>query len=128
MVLINKRLGDIEALDRTVVQLGISALVLLPYVLATENLPALLPQLSFVSTALLFVLAIVHTGAAYAMYFGSIRDLSAQTAALMSYIDPVVAIFLSAFFLGEAMTVPSAVGAVMILGSALVGELPGKNN
>lgn len=126
VVLINKRLGEIDAMDRTVMQLGVSALVLAPYILVTENLTVLLPQLSPVALLLLLLLAVVHTGAAYAMYFGSIRDLSAQTAALLSYIDPVVAIFLSAFFLGEAMTVSCALGAVMILGSALVGELPGK--
>ncbi len=126
VVLINKRISGIEALDRTVVQLGISAAVLAPYILVTENLFALLPQLSPVSAAMLVFVAIVHTGVAYALYFSSIRDISAQTAALFSYIDPVVAILLSAFFLGEAMTVWSASGAVMILGSALVSELPDK--
>lgn len=94
--------------------------------MATENLFALLPALSPVSAAMLVFVAIVHTGVAYALYFSSIRDISAQTAALFSYIDPVVAILLSAFFLGEAMTVFSAIGAVMILGSALVSELPEK--
>ncbi|MBR5287752.1 MAG: EamA family transporter [Clostridia bacterium] len=128
VVLINKRMSGIEALSRTVVQLGVSALVLAPYIMMTENVLVLLPQLSAVSLALLFVLAIVHTGMAYALYFGSIRDLSAQTAALFSYIDPVVAIFLSAFLLGEAMTVSSTIGAVMILGSAVVSELPGKSD
>lgn len=126
VVLINKGIGGIEALDRTVVQLGVSAAVLFPYILVTENLFALLPQLSFLSAAMLVFVAIVHTGVAYALYFSSIRDISAQTAALFSYIDPVVAILLSAFFLGEAMTAGSAVGAVMVLGSALVSELPDK--
>lgn len=126
VVLLNKRISGIEALDRTVVQLGVSAAVLAPYIFATENLFALLPALSPVSAAMLVFVAIVHTGVAYALYFSSIRDISAQTAALFSYIDPVVAILLSAFFLGEAMTVFSAIGAVMILGSALVSELPEK--
>lgn len=127
VVLINKGIRDIEALDRTVVQLGISAAVLFPYIIATENLFELLPALSPASSAMLVFVAIIHTGVAYALYFSSIRDISAQTAALFSYIDPVVAILLSAFFLGEPMTVSCAIGAVMILGSALVSELPGKS-
>jgi len=126
VVLINKRITGIEALDRTVVQLGISAAVLAPYILATENLFVLLPQLSALSALLLVFVAIVHTGIAYALYFSSIRDISAQTAALFSYIDPVVAILLSACLLGEVMTVSGAIGAVMILGSAIVSELPEK--
>ena len=126
VVLINKRIQGIEALDRTVVQLGISAAVLAPYILATENLFVLLPQLSLISALLLVFVAIVHTGVAYALYFSSIRDISAQTAALFSYIDPVVAILLSACLLGESMTVSSVIGAVMILGSAIVSELPEK--
>ena len=126
VVLINKRIQGIEALDRTVVQLGISAVVLAPYILATENLFVLLPQLSLISALLLVFVAIVHTGVAYALYFSSIRDISAQTAALFSYIDPVVAILLSACLLGESMTVSSVIGAVMILGSAIVSELPEK--
>ena len=126
VVLINKRIEGIEALDRTVVQLGISAAVLAPYILATENLFSLLPKLSPVSALLLVFVAVVHTGVAYALYFSSIRDISAQTAALFSYIDPVVAILLSASLLGEAMTVSCAIGAVMILGSAIISELPEK--
>ncbi len=126
VVLINKGICDLAALDRTVVQLGVSAAVLLPYILATENLIALLPSLSAVSFALLAFVAVVHTGVAYALYFSSIQGISAQTAALFSYIDPVVAILLSALLLGESLTVSGAIGAALVLGSALVSELPGK--
>jgi len=66
----------------------------------------------------------VHTGIAYAMYFGAIGGLRAQTAAILSYIDPVVAIVLSMVILGETMDVWSWVGAVMILGGAFISEMP----
>lgn len=125
VVLLNKGFSDISAFDRTVVQLGVSAAVLVPYVLLTGDI-ASLAELSPVSALLLVFVAIVHTGIAYALYFGSISDLPAQTAAIFSYIDPVVAILLSAFLLSEAMTASAAVGAVMILGSAVVSELPSK--
>lgn len=124
VVLINKGIREIEAFDRTVVQLGISAAVLAPYVLVTENIAQI--SLTPTAIALLFFVSIVHTGVAYALYFSAIRDLSAQTAALFSYIDPVVAILFSALLLGEEMTTACAVGAVLILGSALVSELPAK--
>lgn len=66
----------------------------------------------------------VHTGVCYTLYFGSLDHLPAQTAALFSYIDPVVAILLSAFFLGEPMGLLGAMGAALVLGSTLVSELP----
>ena len=97
VVLMNKQLGDVPAYDRTIVQLGSSAAVLLPYVLLTEDVGVL----SFTSAtlALLMVVGIVHTGMAYALYFGSLMELKAQTAAILSYIDPVVAVLLSALLL-----------------------------
>ena len=73
---------------------------------------------------MLAVVGIVHTGIAYALYFGGIRDVNAQTAAILSYLDPVLSILLSALILREAMDVFAVIGAVLILGSALYCELP----
>ena len=122
VVLMNKQLGDVPAWDRTIVQLGSSAAVLLPYVLLTEDVGAL----SFTpgTLALLMVVGVVHTGMAYAMYFGSLMQLKAQTAAILSYIDPVVAVLLSAVLLKERMSLLSGLGAVLVLGAAIVSELP----
>ena len=118
----NKKMRDIASFDMTVVQLAIAGTVLLPYTLITEdmNVFAGLPAVSYI---LLAVLAIVHTGFAYALYFGSIRNVSAQTAAIFNYFDPVVAILLSALVLKEPMTPLSIVGAVLILGSTLISEI-----
>ena len=122
VVLMNKQLGDVPAYDRTIVQLGSSAAVLLPYVLLTEDVGAL----SFTpgTLALLMVVGVVHTGMAYAMYFGSLMQLKAQTAAILSYIDPVVAVLLSALLLKEHMSLLSGLGAVLVLGAAVISELP----
>ena len=124
VVLMNKQLGDVPAYDRTIVQLGSSAAVLLPYVLLTEELGAL----SFTpgTLALLLVVGVVHTGMAYAMYFGSLMQLKAQTAAILSYIDPVVAVLLSALVLKEHMSLLSGLGAILVLGAAVVSELPSR--
>ena len=126
VVLMNKQLGDVPAYDRTIVQLGSSAAVLLPYVLLTENLGAL----SFTpgTIALLLVVGVVHTGIAYALYFGSLMQLKAQTAAILSYIDPVVAVLLSALVLREHMSLLSGLGAVLVLGAAVVSELPSRRS
>ena len=72
---------------------------------------------------MLLVVGIVHTGIAYALYFGAIKDVNAQTAAILSYLDPVLSIFLSALVLRQTVTVMDILGAVLILGSALYSEL-----
>ena len=125
VVLLNKRMGGLGANDRTVVQLGAAAIVLLPYTLETGELaPHTLSALHLPGLLMLLVVCVVHTGAAYALYFGSMKELPAQTVALLSYIDPVVAILLSALLLGEAMSAAAMVGAVLVLGAAVVSELP----
>ncbi len=124
VVLMNKQLGDVPAYDRTIVQLGSSAAVLLPYVLLTENLGAL--TFTPDTIGLLLVVGVVHTGIAYALYFGSLMQLKAQTAAILSYIDPVVAVLLSALVLREHMSLLSDLGAVLVLGAAVVSELPSR--
>lgn len=124
VVMLNKLIRDISAYDKTILQLASSSVVVLPYVLLTEDLSSL----TATPTALLLlaVVGVLHTGIAYTMYFGSLGTLRAQTAAIFSYIDPVVAIILSAVILKEPLGVTGILGAVMILGAALVSELPEK--
>lgn len=124
VVLLNKRLGDVPAYDRTIVQLGAAGVALLPYVLLTEDFAAI--SLTAQSAAMLVLVCVLHTGVAYALYFGSLMDLKAQTAAILSYIDPVVAVLLSALFLKERMGAAEIIGAVAILGAAVVSELKEK--
>lgn len=124
VVLMNKKLTGISGNDRTVVQLGLSALVVLPYILLTENVTSL--QIDLTGALLLLVVAVVHTGIAYALYFGSMKYLESHTLAIFSYIDPIAAILLSALLLKEPLGAAGIVGAVLILGSAFVAELPEK--
>ena len=119
-MLLNKKIRLASAYDKTIVQLAMAAAVLLPYVLLTEDLSA--AAFTPVSTALLVTAGILHTGIAYALYFGAMGHLRAQTVALYSYIDPVLAIVISAAVLGEPMTVFCAAGAVLILGAAFLSE------
>ena len=125
VMLLNKKLHDILPQDRTVVQLSVSAVLMLLYAILTEK------QLSFSLTAvqglLLITVGVVHTGVAYLCYFGALRDLKATSAAILSYLDPVAAILLSWLVLGEALGLHGMLGAVLILGSALVSEMKGKN-
>ena len=105
-------------------QFAVAAAVMLPYVLLTEDVSALVFTPSV--TALLLLVGVVHTGFAYVLYFGSIPRVPAQTAALLSYLDPVVAVILSLTVLHEPMSLPAAVGAVLVLGAMVCSEVEPK--
>lgn len=124
VVLMNKKIKELDSYDKTSVQLASAAAVLVPYVLIAEDVSAL--KFDALSVTMLLVVGIFHTGVSYALYFGSMDKLKAQTVALFSYIDPVVAIILSAAVLGESIGVFGYVGALLVLGAAFVCELPEK--
>ena len=121
VMVLNKKLGPISAYDKTVIQLAAAALVILPYCFASQGFD--LSGMDGMGYLMLAVVGIVHTGICYCMYFGAMGKLSSQTVALFSYLDPVVAIILSALLLREHFGWQEAVGAVLILGSALFSEL-----
>ena len=127
VMLLNKHITGLTPEDKTVSQLSIAAVVLLPYCLLTNGFAGV-GELSTLPLILLLVVGILHTGFAYRLYFGAIGKLQAQTTAIFSYIDPAAAILLSLCIPEEraAMTVFSVIGAVLILGAALISELPEK--
>ena len=120
VVLMNKKVSGADPYEKTVVQLLASSIALVPYLLRTgfDDI-----ELSGFSLAMLLVVGIVHTGIAYALYFGCIDGLRAQTVALFSYMDPIVAVLLSALLLGEPMTAPAIAGVVLVIGGAVASEL-----
>ena len=65
----------------------------------------------------------MNTGLAYVLYFSGLQKLPAQSVALISYIDPVSALVFSALLLHETMTPVQIIGAVLIIGGAILGEL-----
>ena len=121
VVMLNKKIEGVGTYEKTILQLASASVVLLPYLAVTEDFSAL--TFTPLALVMLLILGVVHTGFAYALYFGSMDGLRAQTVALLSYIDPVTAIVLSALILHEKMTVFGVLGAVLVLGSTIVSEL-----
>lgn len=125
IVITNKHITNISAYDKTIMQLAISAVWMLGYNLVTGSF-AQCGEMSGFAILMLAVLGIVHTGIAYLLYFGSTEALSSQTLGILSYIDPVVAVLLSALVLKEAMGIYEILGALLVLGAAIISELPEK--
>jgi len=124
VVLVNKGIRRVSGIDRTVLQFAAAALVLLPYVLATSGIR--LEAMTPVGWACLACVGVVHSGVAYVLYFSSLRSLPGQEAAILSYIDPLVAVVLSLTVLGEPVTGLQLAGGAMILAFTLLNELQGR--
>ena len=121
VILMNKKLKDISVSNKTIVQLASAAVVVLPYSLAFESIEA--AAFTPLGLSLLICVGVVHTGIAYLLYFGSLSGVTATTAAIFSYIDPALAIVLSAVILSQPMDIFAGIGAVLILFGALLSEI-----
>ena len=124
VVITNKTIKGLPSFDRTIMQLAIAAVIMLPYNAITGAFAGI--ELNTLVVLMMIIVGVIHTGLAYWMYFGSMEHLKSQTLAILSYVDPVVAVLLSALLLREPMSVLATIGAVMILGAAIVSELPEK--
>lgn len=121
MIIFNKKLGKIGSYDRTLVQLGIAAIVVSVYSIVTVDFSTV--NFTFTAVGLTVLLGVVQTAIAFTMYFGSMRSLKAGTVAVYGYFEPILSLLLSAVILGENLGVAGWIGAAMVLGSTLVCEL-----
>lgn len=124
VILLNKFIKNVEGLHRTFLQFLSAIVILLPYVLTTSGLT--LGKLNSIGWLNLLIVGLIHTGVTYCMYFSSLKELPGQKAAILSYIDPLVAVLISVTILGESMGLWQAVGGVLILGFTLLNEISPK--
>lgn len=122
VILLNKFIRNVEGIHRTFLQFLAAVIVLIPYVALTSGCN--LPSLDGIGWICLLVIGLVHTGVNYCLYFSALRDITGQKAAILSYIDPLVAVLISVLVLGEKMTAMQAIGGALILGFTLWNELP----
>ena len=115
----NKRIVKTGGMQTAALELDVAFVVVLIYVLLTAGIPRPLKA----DIPYLLVLGLVNTGIAYMLYFTGLQKLPGQSVALISYVDPVSALVFSALLLHETMTPLQVLGAVLIIGGALLGEL-----
>lgn len=122
VMLLNKTIKSVDGLSRTFLQFLAAIAVLLPYVLIVDGgIP--LGNLDARGIVCLLIVGLLHTGVTYCVYFSTLWRLPGQEAAILSYIDPLVAVLVSVAFLSEPITVWQIVGGVLILGASLVNEI-----
>ena len=121
VILLNKFIKNVDGIHRTFLQFLAAIVTLTPYVLLTGGVT--LGSLNGIGWVNLLIVGLFHTGLTYCMYFSAIKSLPGQTAAILSYVDPLVAVLVSVTILGETLTLQQAAGGAMILGFTLWNEI-----
>ena len=121
VMLLNKAIKGVSGLQRTYLQFLAAIVILLPYVLLTGGFT--LNTLDVPGWVNLLIVGIVHTCLAYCLYFPALKETPGQEAAILSYIDPLLAVVVSVTLLGESMSLVQLIGGVLILGFTLLNEL-----
>lgn len=120
VILLNKFIKNVAGIQRTILQLLAAVVTLLPYVAVSSGFN--LNLLDGTGWACLLTVGLFHTGITYCLYFSALKDLTGQEAAILSYIDPLVAVIISVLLLGEPMTLMQLIGGALILGFTLWNE------
>ncbi len=120
LVLCNRKLKGIKPLEKTLVQLFVSMIVVLPYVMINDSFPK---HFDLLSVILVLILGFVHTGLAYICYFSSIDVLPAQTIAVLGYLEPVLNVLIGALVFSEQIGLSGIIGAILILAASLGNEI-----
>ena len=121
VILLNKFIKGVAGIHRTFLQFLAAIAILLPYVAFTGGMT--LEKLDSTGWICLLVVGLVHTGITYCLYFSSLKELPGQEAAILSYVDPLVAVVIGVVVLGEPLSIQQLIGGSMILGFTLWNEL-----
>lgn len=120
VIILNKFIKNVGGIHRTLLQFFAAIIVLVPYVALTGGMH--LNELNFTGWACLLTVGLIHTGITYCLYFSALKDLKGQQAAILSYIDPLTAVIISAVILGEHVSLQQLIGGALILGFTLWNE------
>nr|WP_122012602.1 DMT family transporter [Maliibacterium massiliense] len=123
MVICNKKAADIAGLENATLQLLIAFLTTAVFVGVKQGYAM---QITPQSILPVLLLGLLHTGIGCYLYFSSIGKLKVQTVALCGYVEPLSAVLFSMLFLKETMLPLQMIGAVLIIGGAMYGELAKK--
>lgn len=125
VILLNKFIKGVGGIHRTFLQLLSAIIILIPYVVLTGGVN--LSNLDSKGWTCLLIVGLIHTGVTYCLYFSSLKELPGQKAAILSYMDTLVAVFISITALGEEITIWQAAGGILILGFTIWNELSPRN-
>lgn len=119
MVILNKKSEKVTGLENSVIQLLVSFLTVAVFVGFKTGYQI---QVGAYDWPWIIALGLINTGIGCYFYFSSIGHLPIQTVAICGYLEPLSAVILAVLILKEQMLPLQIVGAVLIIGGAIVGE------
>ena len=120
MIVFNKKAISIMGIENAIAQLSISFFVVAIFTFIKQG--SIIIQFQRESIFPILLLGIINTGIGCYLYFSSIQKLEAQSVAILGYLEPVSALLFSAMLLHEHLSFIQIIGAVLILGGAMLGE------
>lgn len=120
MVTFNKKSKEIVGMENSVIQLIVSFLTVAAFVGIKQRFVIDIPADAWVW---ILLLGIVNTGIGCYLYFSPLSKLPVQTVAVCGYLEPLSAVVFAAILLDEKMTALQIIGAICIIGGAMVGQL-----
>jgi drug/metabolite transporter (DMT)-like permease len=104
----------------SLVQLGVSTVFVLPFYLFTG--PLFVGEVTTSIALAMFALGAVGSGIAYVFYYRVIAEAGSAIANTVTYITPLVAVFLGVLVLGEPLYWYEPVGAVVVILGAAISQ------
>ena len=121
--ILNKEINKIyDSLTIVYLSFLIGAISFLPFALKTITHPEFYLNLPITVIAILLFETIFATICSYVLFTYGVKHVSAAAAGVIQYINPIVAISASILFLGEKITWPFIVGAILIIGGIFLAE------
>ena len=120
-ILLNKAIKGVGGIQRTFLQFVAAIAVMVPYVAFSGGVS--LNAMTSLGWGSLLIVGLVHTGITYCLYFTAVERIPGQEVAILSYIDPLVAVVIGVVVLGEPLSLQQMIGGAMILGFTLWNEL-----
>lgn len=120
MVIFGKLTKKIEGFENPVLQVVFAFLFCAVYHIIKSGFTF---EMQLDSLPATIVLGVFNTGLACYLYFEGLKNLGVQTVAICGYLEPLSAVIFSVMFLGETMTTVQVIGAALIIGGAVAGEL-----
>jgi drug/metabolite transporter (DMT)-like permease len=120
MVIFNKKAKSITGLENSMWQLLTSFLTVAVFVGVKQGFVIQIESGDWIP---ILILGVFNTGIGCYFYFSAIGSLPVQTVAICGYLEPLSAVVFSMLFLRESMTIVQVIGAILILGGAVFGEL-----
>jgi drug/metabolite transporter (DMT)-like permease len=120
-IVVVKRLVGVSGLSLAASTLLINAVAFAP--LAAFSLPAP-SSISLETVVAVVALAVVCTALAFVAHIALIREVGPTRTAVVTYVNPLVAVLLGVVVLGEPLTLGIAVGTPLILSGSLLATAP----